>query len=108
MGKGTPEAGGTVKAIELDNKTIINIDKEDITVPIGILDGLQISNDGKSYYVSDWKGKNIYIVDASRKGYRPLLNSPILGIANFRFIDSEKKFLMPIMPENMIVALRMN
>ncbi|HEY0579491.1 MAG TPA: hypothetical protein VGC75_02180 [Candidatus Nitrosocosmicus sp.] len=108
MGKGTPEAGGTVKAIELDNKTIVNIGKEGITVPAGILDGLQISNDGKSYYVSDWKGKNIYIVDASGKGYYPLLNTPILGIADFRFIGSEKEFLMPIMPENKIIALRMN
>jgi len=65
MGKGTPEAGGTVKAIGLDNKTIISIGKEGRTVPVGILDGLQIGTDGKSYYVSDWNAKNIHIVDTS-------------------------------------------
>ena len=57
MGKGTSEAGGTVKAIGLDNKTIISIGKEGITVPVGILDGLQIGTDGKSYYVSDWNAE---------------------------------------------------
>jgi sugar lactone lactonase YvrE len=105
MGKGTPEAGGTVKAVEATNKTIIDIGKEGVTVPVGILDGLQISSDGKSYYVSDWNVKNIHIVDSSGKGYRQMLDTPTLGIADFRLIGSEKEFIIPIMTENKTAAL---
>jgi sugar lactone lactonase YvrE len=108
MGKGTPEAGGTVKAIGLDNKTIISIGKEGRTVPVGILDGLQIGTDGKSYYVSDWNAKNIHIVDTSGKGYRELFNSPMQGMADFRIIYPEKELVIPLMPENKIIALRIN
>lgn len=108
MGKGTSEAGGTVKAIGLDNKTIISIGKEGITVPVGILDGLQIGTDGKSYYVSDWNAKNIHIVDTSGIGYHELFNSPIQGMADFRIIYPEKELVIPLMTENKIIALRIN
>jgi len=108
MGKGTSEAGGTVKAIGLDNKTIISIGKEGITVPVGILDGLQIGADGKSYYVSDWNAKNIHIVDTSGIGYHELFNSPMQGMADFRIIYPEKELVIPLMPENKIIALRIN
>jgi hypothetical protein len=74
MGKGTSEAGGTIKAIKLENETIINIGKEGKTVPVGILDGLQMRGDRKSYYVSDWNAKNIFVVDISGKGYQQLFN----------------------------------
>jgi sugar lactone lactonase YvrE len=108
MGKGTSEAGGTVKAIGLDNKTIINIGKEGITVPVGILDGLQIGTDGKSYYVSDWNAKNIHIVDTSGIGYHELFNSPMQGMADFRIIYPEKELVIPLMPENKIISLHIN
>lgn len=108
MGKGTAEVGGTVKAVGLDNKTIIKIGKEGITVPVGILDGLQIGSDGKSYYVSDWNAKNIHIVDASGKGYHSLFNSPMQGMADFRIIGPEKELVIPLMPENKIIALRIS
>ncbi len=108
MGKGTAEAGGTVKAIGLDNKTIINIGKEGVTDPIGILDGLQIGFDGKSYYVSDWNAKNIHVVDASGKGYHPLFNLPMQGMADFRIIEPKEELIIPIMPENKIIALHNN
>lgn len=105
MGKGTPEAGGTIKAVGLNNKTIIDVGKEGITVPVGTLDGLQISGDGKSYYVSDWNAKNIHIVDSSGKGYQQMLNKPILGIADFTLIGQDKEIIAPIMTENKTVAL---
>ena len=108
MGKGTSEAGGTVKAIGLDNKTIISIGKECITVPVGILDGLQIGTDGKSYYVSDWNAKNIHIVDTSGIGYHELFNSPMQGMADFRIIYPEKELVIPLMTENKIIALPIN
>src|SRR6476646_651792 len=108
MGKGTADAGGTVKAIGLDNKTIISIGKEGITVPVGILDGLQLGTDGKSYYVSDWNAKNIHIVDTSGIGYHELFNSPIQGMADFRIIYPEKELVIPLMTENKIIALRIN
>ena len=108
MGKGTSEAGGTIKAIGLDNKTIISIGKEGITVPVGILDGLQLGTDGKSYYVSDWNAKNIHIVDTSGIGYHELFNSPMQGMADFRIIYPEKELVIPLMTENKIIALRIN
>ena len=108
MGKGTSEAGGTIKSIGLDNKTIISIGKEGITVPVGILDGLQLGTDGKSYYVSDWNAKNIHIVDTSGIGYHELFNSPMQGMADFRIIYPEKELVIPLMPENKIISLRIN
>jgi len=108
MGKGTSEAGGTVKAIGLDNKTIISIGKEGITVPVGILDGLQIGTDGKSYYVSDWNAKNIHIVDTSGIGFHELFNSQMQGMADFRIIYPEKELVIPLMPENKIISLHIN
>ena len=108
MGKGTSEAGGTIKAIGLDNKTIISIGKEGITVPVGILDGLQIGTDGKSYYVSDWNAKNIHIVDTSGIGYHELFNSPMQGIADFRIDEPKKELVIPLMTENKIISLRIN
>src|SRR6476620_555803 len=108
MCKGTSEAGGTIKAIGLDNKTIISIGKEGITVPVGILDGLQIGTDGKSYYVSDWNAQNIHIVDTSGLGYHELFNSPMQGMADFRIIYPEKELVIPLMPENKIISLRIN
>ena len=107
MGKGTPEAGGTIKAID-QNKTIINIGKEGKTVPVGILDGLQMSGDGKSYYVSDWNAKNIFVVDASGKGYQQIFNSPMQGMADFRFIGPEGDLVIPLMPDNKVTTLRMD
>jgi len=106
MGKGTPEAGGTIKAIDLDNKSITSIGKEGKTVPVGILDGLQMSGDGKSYYVSDWNAKNIDVVDVSGKGYHSLFNSPMQGIADFKFIGSENDMVVPLMPDNKIISLQ--
>ena len=108
MGKGTPEAGGTIKAIDLEKKTIINIGKEGKTVPVGILDGLQMSGDGKSYYVSDWNAKNIFVVDTSGKGYQQLFNSPMQGMADFRLIGPEGDLVIPLMPDNKVTALRMD
>src|SRR5919112_1699529 len=72
MGKGTPEAGGTIKDIDLNNKTIMDVGKEGKTAPVGILDGLQKSSDGKSYYVSDWAANNIHVVDIYGNGYHSL------------------------------------
>lgn len=108
MGKGSVGSEGTIHAIDLNNKTIINIGKEGLTVPIGILDGLQISSDGKSYYISDWAAKNVFIVNASGKGYHPLFNSQIQGIADFKIIHQKNNsIVIPLMLDNKIVSLQM-
>jgi sugar lactone lactonase YvrE len=99
---------GTIKAIDLNNKTIVNIGEENKTAPVGVLDGLQMSTDEKFYYVSDWKTGNIYIVDVSGKGYHPLFNPPIQGMADFKFIGLEGKLIIPLMQDNKIIAFRMN
>lgn len=67
-----------------------------------------MSGDGKSYYVSDWNAKNIFVVDTSGKGYQQLFNSPMQGMADFRFIGSESNLVIPLMPDNKVIALRMD
>ena len=66
---------------------------------------MQIGTDGKSYYASDWNAKNIHIVDTSGKGYHELFNSQMQGMADFRIIYPEKELVIPLMPENKIIAL---
>jgi sugar lactone lactonase YvrE len=110
MGKGTPEAGGTIKDIDLNNKTIMDVGKEGKTAPVGILDGLQKSSDGKSYYVSDWAANNIHVVDISGNGYHSLFNSPKQGIADFRvvIVGPDTDLIIPLMPYNKVISLRMS
>jgi sugar lactone lactonase YvrE len=109
MGKGTPEAGGTIKAVDLNSKSIANIGKMGDLAPIGILDGLQKSGDGKSYYVSDWAADNVHVVDISGNGYHSLFSTPLHGIADFRVViagpDAEN-LVIPLMPANKVISLR--
>ena len=46
--------GGSIKVINLQNRTISNLGKEGTTSPIGILDGIELdTTTGKYYYVTD-------------------------------------------------------
>jgi len=109
MGKGTAEMGGTIKAVDLNNKTIYNLGKDDgKKVPIGILDGVEADAEEKNYYVSDWTTKNIHVVDSNGNGYYQLQDRQTQGTADLELIDAKNIIIVPLMQENKLVAFNVS
>lgn len=108
MGKGTGEMRGSIKAVDLNNKTIYNIGKDGKKLPIGILDGIEGDAEEKNYYVSDWNAKNIHVVDSNGNGYYQLLDRQTQGTADLEFIDAKNTIIVPLMQDNKLVAFKIS
>lgn len=106
--KDSTQSGGSIKVIDLNNKTISELGKESKKTPVGILDGIEADSEEKYYYVSDWNAKNVHVVNTNGTGYYQLFDIPIQGTADLEFIDSENIIIIPLMQDNKLVAFKIS
>jgi sugar lactone lactonase YvrE len=100
--------GGSIKVINLQNRTISNLGKEGTTSPIGILDGIELdTTTGKYYYVTDNPAGKVYIVNADGTGYGTLIDLGKQGSADLAFVLGQNMIIIPIMQDNKLVAYKL-
>jgi sugar lactone lactonase YvrE len=99
---------GSIKVINLQNRTISNLGKEGTTSPIGILDGIELdTTTGKYYYVTDNPAGKVYIVNADGTGYGTLIDLGKQGSADLAFVLGQNMIIIPIMQDNKLVAYKL-
>jgi hypothetical protein len=100
--------GGSIKIVNLQNRTISNLGKEGTTSPIGILDGIELdTTTGKHYYVTDNPAGKVYIVNADGTGYGTLIDLGKQGSADLAFVLGQNMIIIPIMQDNKLVAYKL-
>jgi sugar lactone lactonase YvrE len=100
--------GGSIKVVNLQNRSISNLGKEGITSPIGILDGIELdATTGKHYYVTDNPAGKVYIVNADGTGYGTLIDLGKQGSADLAFVLGQNMIIIPIMQDNKLVAYKL-
>jgi sugar lactone lactonase YvrE len=100
--------GGSIKVVNLQNRTISNLGKEGTTSPIGILDGIELDvTTGKHYYVTDNPAGKVYIVNADGTGYGTLIDLGKQGSADLAFVLGQNMVIIPIMQDNKLVAYKL-
>lgn len=100
--------GGTIKVVNLQNRTITNLGKEGSTSPIGILDGIELdATTGKHYYVTDNPAGKVYIINADGTGYGTLIDLGKQGSADLAFVLGQNMIIIPIMQDNNLVAYKL-
>jgi sugar lactone lactonase YvrE len=100
--------GGSIKVVNLQNRTITNLGKEGSTSPIGILDGIELdATTGKHYYVTDNPAGKVYIINADGTGYGTLIDLGKQGSADLAFVLGQNMIIIPIMQDNNLVAYKL-
>ena len=100
--------GGSIKIVNLQNRTISNLGREGTTSPIGILDGIELdATTGKHYYVTDNPAGKVYIVNADGTGYGTLIDLGKQGSADLAFVLGQNMIIIPIMQDNKLVAYKL-
>ena len=100
--------GGSIKVVNLQNRTITNLGKEGSTSPIGILDGIELdATTGKHYYVTDNPAGKVYIINADGTGYGTLIDLGKQGSADLAFVLGQNMIIIPIMQDNKLVAYKL-
>ena len=100
--------GGSIKVVNLQNRTITNLGKEGSTSPIGILDGIELdATTGKHYYVTDNPAGKVYIINADGTGYGTLIDLGKQRNADLAFVIGQNMIIIPIMQDNSLVAYKL-
>ena len=100
--------GGSIKVVNLQNRTITNLGKEGSTSPIAILDGIELdATTGKHYYVTDNPAGKVYIINADGSGYGTLIDLGKQGSADLEFVLGQNMIIIPIMQDNNLVAYKL-
>lgn len=93
------EVPGKLMVVDLISKTI-----EDLTKPVGNLDGLVQFNEG--FIVSDWIAGGLFHID--KLGSYTKIKDLAPGSADFYYDSSKNMIFVPIMLENKLLAFKMN
>jgi len=96
--------GGGIEIVDLENKSITTLGKEDATSLLGGLDGIESDAMEAHYYVTDNPAGKLYIVNADGTGYRTLINLTSPGAADLEFIPGQNTIVIPLMQDNKLVA----
>ena len=95
--------GGPLTLVDLDNKTIGNLETQD---PVTSLDGIEGDTAENVYYVTDWAAGKVYAVNSYGTDSRTLIDLQKQGTADLEFISSERMVIIPMMQDNKLVAYR--
>jgi sugar lactone lactonase YvrE len=95
--------GGSLSLVDLDNKTIGNLETQ---VPARSLDGIEGDTGENLYYVTDWAAGKVYAVNSDGTDYRILIDLRKQGTADLELIASERVVIIPMMQDNKLVAFR--
>jgi sugar lactone lactonase YvrE len=98
--------GGSIKVVDLQNRTMSSLGEEGTAVPIGGLDGIEADSTGRYYYVTDNAGGKLYVVNSNGTGYETL-DLQNQGAADLGVILDENLIIIPMMQDNKLEAYRM-
>jgi hypothetical protein len=96
---------GSIRVVDLQNRTVNSLGNEGTAVPIGGLDGIEADNTGRYYYVTDNAGGKLYVVNSNGTGYETL-DLQNQGSADLGVILDENLIIIPMMQDNKLEAYR--
>jgi sugar lactone lactonase YvrE len=96
---------GSIRVVDLQNRTVSGLGNEGTTVPIGGLDGIEADSTGSYYYVTDNAGGKLYVVNSNGTGYETL-NLQNQGAADLGTKLDENLIIIPMMQDNKLEAYR--
>lgn len=97
--------GGSIRAVDLQNRTMSGLGEEGTAVPIGGLDGVEADSTGRYYYVTDNPAGKIYVVNSNGTGYETL-DLQRQGTADLGTILDQNMVIIPMMQDNKLEAYR--
>jgi sugar lactone lactonase YvrE len=97
--------GGSIRVVDLQNRTMSSIGEEGTAVPIGGLDGVEADSTGRYYYVTDNPAGKLYVVNSNGTGYETL-DLQKQGTADLGTILDQNMIIIPMMQENKLEAFR--
>jgi hypothetical protein len=97
---------GSIRVVDLQNRTVNSLGTEGTAVPIGGLDGIEADSTGRYYYVTDNAGGKLYVVNSNGTGYETL-DLQNQGAADLGVILDENLIIIPMMQDNKLEAYRM-
>lgn len=97
--------GGSIRVVDLQNRTMSSLGEEGTAVPIGGLDGVEADSTGKYYYVTDNPAGKLYVVNSNGTGYETL-DLQNQGAADLGTILDQSMIIIPMMQENKLEAFR--
>ena len=97
---------GSIRVVDLQNRTVNSLGNEETAVPIGGLDGIEADSTGRYYYVTDNAGGKLYVVNSNGTGYETL-DLQNQGAADLGVILDENLIIIPMMQDNKLEAYRM-
>ncbi|HKH87035.1 MAG TPA: hypothetical protein VKA40_10845 [Nitrososphaera sp.] len=97
---------GSIRVVDLQNRTVNSLGTEGTAVPIGGLDGIEADSTGRYYYVTDNAGGKLYVVNSNGTGYETL-DLQNQGVADLGVILDENLIIIPMMQDNKLEAYRM-
>jgi hypothetical protein len=99
--------GAGIEVVDLKNKTITTLGKEETGSPFGGLDGIESDTTDAHYYVTDNPVGKLYIVNADGTGYETLIDLHTKGAADLGFIPNQTTIVIPLMQDNKLVAYKL-
>jgi sugar lactone lactonase YvrE len=97
--------GGSIKIVDLQNRTMSSLGKEGTAVPIGGLDGIEADTTGRHYYVTDAAAGKLYVVNSNGTGYETL-DLQKQGTTDLGIILDQNMIIIPMMQDNKLEAYR--
>jgi sugar lactone lactonase YvrE len=97
--------GGSIKVVDLQNRTMSSLGKEGTAVPIGGLDGIEADTTGRHYYVTDEAAGKLYVVNSNGTGYETL-DLQKQGTADLGIILDQNMIIIPMIQDNKLEAYR--
>ena len=97
--------GGSIKVVDLQNRTMSSLGKEGTAVPIGGLDGIEADTTGRHYYVTDNTAGKLYVVNSNGTGYETL-DLQKQGTADLGTILDQNMIIIPMIQDNKLEAYR--
>jgi len=96
---------GSIRVVDLQNRTISSLGEEGTAVPIGGLDGIEADSTGRYYYVTDNTAGKLYVVNSNGTGYETL-DLLRQGAADLGTILDQNMIIIPMMQDNKLEAFR--
>ena len=96
---------GSIRVVDLQNRTVSGLGNEGTAVPIGGLDGIEADSTGRHYYVTDNSGGKLYVVNSNGTGYETL-DLQNQGAADLGVILNENLIIIPMIQDNKLEAYR--
>ncbi len=98
---------GSIRVVDLQNRTMNSLGNEGTSVPIGGLDGIEADSTGRYYYVTDNAGGKLYVVNSNGTGYETL-DLQNQGAADLGTILYQNLIVIPMIQDNKLEAYRIS